>query len=461
MACGSFAQLCSGSLGDPVVNITFDNGANNFPPPASYTYVSMDCPHDGSYTITTQTLNCFNSTWHSVTADHTGGGSFMLINASYEPADFFVTTVTGLCPNTSYEFSAWIMNVLKSPAGIKPNLTFRIETTSGTLLNSFNTGDIVVSSQPQWNQYGFYFTTSASNPDVLIRISNNAPGGVGNDLALDDITFRPCGPSVTASISGFNSPVDICVDQPNNYSFTGNVSQGFISPVYQWQSSIDSGKTWTDLPGANNLNYQRTNSPAGKYWYRFTVAENGAIGISSCRIVSNILMINVHPRPFVNAGPDRLVVTGESISLAANVSGEYPSFSWSPPDFLNSDTVLHPVLSPDRDITYRLTATSSYGCSNEDYIFVKVVTGIFVPTAFTPNNDGRNDRWRIPFLDPAKDAAVTVFNRYGQIVYYVKGHEVNWDGTMNGEPQPSGVYVYQVRFTENRPVMKGTFILIR
>ena len=69
----------------------------------------------------------------------------MVVNASYTPGDFFVKTVDGLCPNTTYEFAAWILNVcshLHAGKCIKPNITFNIETTSGTVLQTYKTGDI-------------------------------------------------------------------------------------------------------------------------------------------------------------------------------------------------------------------------------------------------------------------------------------------------------------------------------
>ncbi|HEY1872468.1 MAG TPA: gliding motility-associated C-terminal domain-containing protein, partial [Chitinophagaceae bacterium] len=93
---------------------------------------------------------------------------------------------------------------------------------------------------------------------------------------------------------------------------------------------------------------------------------------------------------------------------------------------------------------------------------VKVVGGIYVPNAFTPNGDGKNDYWRIPYLDIGLDAEVSVFNRWGQLVYHVEGSTVSWDGNFSGTPQPTGVYVYLIRFKQNKfPQMKGTFTLIR
>ncbi|MFN8291089.1 MAG: T9SS type B sorting domain-containing protein [Chitinophagaceae bacterium] len=459
------AQLCTGSLGDPVVNIPFGSGTNTsgFSAPG-YTYTTSTCPNDGYYTIVSSTSECFNGSWHTVTGDHTGGGYFMLVNASNNPGDFFVTRITGLCPNTTYEFSAWVLNVLHRTAGdgIMPNITFRIETFSGAVLGSYNSGDIPQTPAPVWNQYGFYFTTSAGNTDVIIRMTNNAPGGIGNDLALDDITFRPCGPSLNSYItSGTSDHIDVCEMNQEIYDFDATLSQGFLLPVFQWQVSTDSGKTWNDIPGQTHLKYQRKPGAAGDYWYRLTVAEAGGGSIPGCRIASNILKINVHPKPAVNAGPDRIVVKGNSITLQASVSGENPVYNWAPPIFLSSDTALHPALSPLYDISYLLTAVSSFGCGNEDQVNIKVVNGIFVPTAFTPNNDGRNDTWRIPYLDVSLGPDVKVFNRSGQLVYHVTGAEVNWDGTIRGVLQPAGVYVYEIRFKEGTKDMKGTVTLIR
>src|SRR5450432_3376729 len=86
-----FAQLCQGSLGDPVVNITFGSGTNPGPPLnglTNYTYFPADCPNDGNYTIANSTSGCFGGTWLSVSEDHTPGdinGYMMVVNASYNP----------------------------------------------------------------------------------------------------------------------------------------------------------------------------------------------------------------------------------------------------------------------------------------------------------------------------------------------------------------------------------------
>lgn len=459
------AQLCNGSLGDPVVNITFGTGGvSNYVPNNGYTFTSSSCPDDGFYTVTQSTSGCFGNSWLSVRSDHTGNGAFMLVNASYNPGDFFLTTVTDLCPNTNYEFSAWLMNVLVQRNGIKPNITFKIETPGGTVLQQYSTGDIPETFSPTWKQYGFFFTTPVNNPVIVLRMTNNAPGGMGNDIALDDITFRPCGAAlITATIQGNSDTVDVCEGNTNQYTISGTVSSGYVAPVYQWQVSTDSGTKWRDISGANSLTYIRKPSGPGSYWYRLTVTEQAAINFTACRIASNVAAVNIHAKPIVNAGPDRIIFFGDSVTLGGIVISEDPVYYWDPSVYLNNQNLLTPLASPPSDNNFTLFATSKYGCTNQDNVSVKVVKDIFVPTAFTPNKDGKNDNWRIPFLDPLFNSIVKVYNRFGQLVYHADGKIVDWDGNFKGQPQSTGAYVYYIQFIRNNKQvnMKGTFMLIR
>src|SRR5687767_13402938 len=95
------AQLCSGNLGDPIINITFGQGSNPGGPlsaaTTTYQYVTNDCPNDGFYTVRNNTNSCFGNSWHNVASDHTGnsGGYFMLVNAAFATGTFYVDTVKG------------------------------------------------------------------------------------------------------------------------------------------------------------------------------------------------------------------------------------------------------------------------------------------------------------------------------------------------------------------------------
>jgi len=384
------AQLCKGSLGDPVINITFGNGANTGNPLAAatttYTFVTTSCPNDGMYTVTNSTSNCFGNSWHTLSQDHTGGGSgyMMLINASYDPGDFYVDTVHGLCANTTYEFAAWIVNVLRpgSCTGsglhpIKPNLTFSIETLSGTILQTQKTGDIPEDYSPTWKQYALSFRTPQGVNDVIVRLSNNAPGGCGNDLALDDITFRACGPQVTASISGENSlSKDICDYNKTVYTLKGNISAGYTTPAYQWQTSTDS-LNWTDIPNATTTTFNRQPTVAGTYYYRLAVAEGVNINSSHCRIASNNISFHINKKPVTSASSNSPVCEGTTLSLTANGGATY---QWQGPNNYNGTGSPAAINNVTLAATgkYFVTVTSTEGCSQKDSV---VVTIKAAPTA--------------------------------------------------------------------------------
>ncbi|MGH2565952.1 MAG: hypothetical protein ACRDE5_15650, partial [Ginsengibacter sp.] len=335
---------------------------------------TKDCPDDGFYTIENSTSNCFGDTWYSVSEDHTPGdvnGYMMVINASFNPGDFYVQKVDGLCENTTYEFAAWILNVLNLSAcpspqtPISPNVTFNIETTSGAILQTYNTGDILRGS-PSWKQYGLIFKTPAGVTSVVIRMTNNAPGGCGNDLLLDDITFRPCGPLVTAIINDTATSVDVCKGNPSSFTLTSNVSAGYDNPVYQWQSSTDSGITWTDIAGANTTSYLRlANNIPGAYQYRLAVAQGNNISVPSCRVVSNVVTVNVNPIPIpaaTNTGPG---CTGKMLTLEA---AQGTIFSWIGPNgFASNDQnpiIQNAVLNDNG--RYYVNVVSDKGCVNKD-----------------------------------------------------------------------------------------------
>lgn len=293
------AQLCTGSLGDPVVKLDFGSGTATHGSAlgsgiTSYTYTSADFPSDGSYTIESRTNT--SGTWWTTT-DHTGGGYMMVVNASFSTTDYFYkNTVTGLCPGTTYEFAAWIMNLLVSRDNSPPNITFTIEDTSGTILGTYNTGDIGLSSTAVWKQYGFYFTTPSGVSTVVIRMRNNKVGAApGNDIALDDITFRACGPTVTSAIQNESTTnLEVCEGESKPITLSGSVSSSaYTTTGYQWQTSTDGGTTWIDISGANSANYTFTSGVAGTFKYRLATADSSNISSSNCRIFSNEINIVV------------------------------------------------------------------------------------------------------------------------------------------------------------------------
>jgi len=335
------AQTCTGGLGDPIVDITFGSGAGFGGPLAAgitnMAYVANQCPSDGSYTIVNSTANCFGNTWLNVTQDHTGdpNGYFMLINASYQPSVFYTQTITGLCPGTSYQFAAWVLNMDDVQGLILSNITFKILSTSGAVLDTLSTGNIPASTSVDWTQYGFYFNTPANVTSVVLQMTNNASGGDGNDLALDDITFRAAGPTIQATAAGYSSDsITLCQNDPSTVTLNATVENCYATAAYQWQESTDGGTTWKNiLNNATGLSYLRSRTVTGVYDYRLTVAQAGNIGISSCEVASSPISISVVPIPTPAVA---IIASADSICAGAAVTftaipdsgGASPIYQW-------------------------------------------------------------------------------------------------------------------------------------
>lgn len=376
------SQLCDGSLGDPVVHIDFGHGGTQGNAirqvGAAYTFLNGDCPNDGFYTIRSSTTACFGNTWHTVLEDHTPGdvnGHMMVVNASIIPGDFYVDTVRGLCANTTYEFAAWIMNVLLPSAcggaGTDPNLTFLIETVTGDTLAIYNSGSLTETSSPTWRQHGIFFTTTAFSTSVVLRLKNNSPGGCGSDILLDDITFRPCGPEVNASlnITG-DTATELCEGNPASFLLQSASSAGYNSPVYQWQVSKN-GSLFTDIAGATLEEYLRNQTDAGVYRYRLSVAEGVNAGYVNCRVASNMVSITVNPLPLPGLSDTTTGCAETNLLLGATGGATY---NWTGPNGFNStdQNVTVPDLRAIDGGIYRVLVTTDKGCSDSDSTLVLV-----------------------------------------------------------------------------------------
>lgn len=461
----SLAQTCAGSFGDPVVNLSFGNSTNqNSVGFTNYTFTTNTCPPDGSYTITSGTSGCFGGNWHNVLEDHTpndNNGNMMLVNASTAPGEFFRETINGLCSGTTFEFAAYILNVLRpSASGNKPNLTFIIESTDGTELGKYSTGDILESSIPEWKKYAMIFTTPVNISQVTLKIINNAPGGNGNDLALDDITFRACGPTIQPYANGDIQLMSICEGEQGTVSLSADVSSGYNTPAYQWQVNMGSG--WKDIQGGNSKNFTAIIESAvlGGYKYRLAVAELSNINSISCRTVSEAREVSIVPKPEGDAGPDKSMLQGTQVKLEANAKGTNLRYLWTPSNYLDDPTSLNPIASPPVETIYTLEITNSCNVSISDVMTVKVFLEIVIPNSFTPNGDGVNDEWNIAGLNTYSGASVKVFNRYGSVVFESKGYETAWDGKFNGSDLPHGTYYFIIDLGNGEKVHRGPITIL-
>ena len=381
------AQVCTGSLGDPVINETFGAGSTFGMGPAlpftvtNYKYAPDNCPQDGFYTIATGLGNCGNA-WDVVPHDHTGdpNGYMMIVNSSYDPGVFYTQRASGdkLCPGTTYEFAAWILNMIRGAGRpeIQPNITFEISTASGTLLKTYSTGDIPSENVARFHQYGTFFTTPNTGEDIIVKLINNAPGGNGNDLILDDITFRPCGPVITTGfgVIGQTAPRNICEGESASYTLKGE-QVGYTNPVYQWQVYNTTSKAWEDVPNATTttLNVSLPNAAAGVYQYRMGVLDGAGTAVT-CRIYSAPLTINVNALPIIKLDANTSVCAGGELRLSSTGGVTY---SWTGPNgFTSAES--SPLIAQNAEVgsydgVYTVTVTTDAGCVVVGSTTVKVL----------------------------------------------------------------------------------------
>jgi len=379
-------EVCRGALGDPVININFGSGATEFGLPLSgtntnYTFVSTT-PDDRFYTIAKSTngMHPGSGGWHQV-PNHTpgdGNGYMMIVNASNNPGIFYQTQIPDLCPGTTYEFAAWIINLLNY-SGIKPNITFSIETSAGIILKSYNTGDIPDGSAPNWVQYATTFTTTAQT-DLILKITNNGPGGIGNDIALDDITFRPCGPVITPSINNSSTNIATCEGATGIYNLAATVSSGYINPVFQWQTY--NGTSWINIAGqtATQTAVNLTGVAKGIYQYRLIAAERENINSANCRVASNPLTITINEKPNTLASNNGPLCIGGNIELNTT---EGVTFSWTGPNGFTSTEKSPTINNAQLNMSGVYTVTASKnGCTSVSSTTVEVADLVNVYTSF-------------------------------------------------------------------------------
>ena len=260
-------------------------------------------PNDGYYTIS-NTTEYLPWGWQK-SLDHTNDpsgtyGNMLVVNADYTPGEFYRRRVSNLCSNQIYRFSAWILNIHRAGSNmIKPNVTFQIRSTSGVILGSVSTGDLPQEVGEVWKNYYLDFKSDPSSSDVDVVLINNAPGGNGNDLAIDDISFSPCGPStsITATLGNLFT-TGVC-DNSQSFILTAQMSSNTFQNVnFIWQKSTDGGNTWTNLNGATSN--PNITIPAGSYQnndqFRFIVGESTNINLTSCRVMSDVSTVKPKSR---------------------------------------------------------------------------------------------------------------------------------------------------------------------
>jgi len=287
--------MFSGAASAQIINIeTFGNGPYPGPPlsgnQTTYTYNAPAQPAnypnilmDGDYVLATDSQQGFTA-WSSIGDNTTGTGYMMLVNADDNQSGEFYRATVPLTANTSFDFLTNIVNVnsqgdfdfcTTNQGGlVLPDVTMQIEDLSGNIIATIDTGPIPFNPNPEWDEYSVTFSTDAQTSAVQVVLINNSVGGCGNDLAIDDITFR-----VAITIDAIDDTVTVAntdVTQPAvlvlgaNDTIDGNPLPGTELYFTAIGSTLPSVLTLDENTGEVGV---LAGTPEGTYTFEYEVCE--------------------------------------------------------------------------------------------------------------------------------------------------------------------------------------------
>ena len=278
---------------------------------------------------------------------------------------------------------------------------------------------------------GYLWNTGQASPSITVNTA-----GVYSVLATD---VNSCISKDTLRvINVFNNPV---VNLPNDSLLcTGsskNLNAGAGMASYLWNTGATT----------NSISVNNT----GTYWVDI-IDNNGCKGTDTTAIRRLLAL----PAAFLPV--DTFLCSYSTLKISS--SQTYSSYLWSTGSSQTNITISQPG-------TYWLRVTDNFNCIGSDTIIInpkQCLQGFFVPSAFTPNNDGKNDIFRPLLFGVVKQLKFTIYNRWGQVVYETTKNEGGWNGKVSGKDTDTNVFVWTCEYQfegEEKKFAKGTVVLIR
>lgn len=398
-------------------------------------------------TLTNDTLICTIDTLQLVAA---GNGNFV-----WSP-NINISNLTVASPLVSPDVPIQYFTTLTDPFGCKNRDSVFVDVKAFVTINAGNdtticrTDGILINTVSdalsyQWSPALYLDNDKVKRPlatPLISTITYTVVGNIGKCQSSDQVTIQTVPyPQVTIS-----PDTTICFGDSAPL-----VSGG--GSIYAWSPST----FLTSTSISNPTSIKPTSD------IRYTVAVKDVLGCP--KSVSANVWVRVFPIIKADAGPhDTSVVIGQPLLLSGTGATNY---LWTPPTWLSNPNIANPTSMPEDDILYRLKVTNVAGCSGIDSIFVKVYKvppSFYVPTAFSPNNDNRNDIIKPILLGMRSLKHFRVFNRWGQVVFATSMQGKGWDGTFKGNPQDAGTYVWMAEgetYTGQVIKKQGTVVLLR
>lgn len=199
---------------------------------------------------------------------------------------------------------------------------------------------------------------------------------------------------------------------------------------------------WSPATGLSNPNVGTPlASPSVNTTYTVVVSDG------LCFADTGIISVTVYPLPFVYAGVDEVILAGEPVSLSAQGNPANGIYTWQPTYGLSCSNCPNPNALPDSTTVYIVTITDQNGCKFSDSLTVFVYCNddvMFIPNAFSPNNDGKNDVFKVRAVGLKKLNFLRIYDRWGSVIFETTDLSIGWDGTSNGKAAEAGVYIYDM-----------------
>lgn len=213
----------------------------------------------------------------------------------------------------------------------------------------------------------------------------------------------------------------------NTGSIEVTASGGTFPYNYNWNNTSVNTNSQNNLAAGN---------------YSLTVTDAHACKTQNSYFLNSPIQVTVSVTP-----RDSTLENNNAVQLNSLVKPmpNAVQYLWTPALGLSCTDCPNPIAQPSSNTVYRLTVKYDNQCELSDSLYIQVKDNhlFYIPNAFSPNGDGRNEEWKLFTNSSLKYISVQVFNRWGEKVFESEDENKGWDGTYKGVPQLAGVYAYQ------------------
>jgi large repetitive protein len=433
-------SLTVSTTGVYTCTVTYANGCSSTTPltqvnveqPAQAPTINANGPltfcQGGSVVLTSS--NPLNNVWSN--------GSFAQSIVVFNSGDYTVSTVVGACSVAS--LTATITSFPRPSAIVNTaNPATFCKGDTATLLVSSPTGEIF-----QWfklNITGNDTTALGNGFSQAVFESGNYYVLVTDTNGCTNVSFPPTNIVVRDSVATPRISQDGTISPCNN--------KGTITLT----SSSASNNLWSTGATTQSI----TVETAGSY---FVTVSNGFCSKNSNTIVVDVtpgaaIETALTPKVYVPGDNNISVNGGSDGEIDLTVTGGVTPFAIQWQDSSNTNLVTTEDITGLKKGWYKVIVTDANGCSAKDSIYLKEPLPFKLPEGFTPNGDGKNDFFVIGGVENYPDNKLTVYNRWGNVVYNKDGYKNEWDGNANnGESMAEGTYFVTLEIP-GRDLIKG------